>query len=166
MENEKTCQKRKCFIAEFPFLDNFRLLAEVDRQTGEQKLIVMYVDSRGRLINVASSGCIDTVVAIPKSVKSIKLSPKDRFISFKSWLAGITEAGLNGFFIQQQIEDLARSTVPISAFLIKFIAKYNFDFVLRYLLTIKRKCTIKGKPHIPSLLANLLFIKEILRLCD
>lgn len=178
--------REKFFIAEFPFLDKFRLRAKVHKKTGRQYLIIQYVGSEDRKSKSASLKCIHTAIArttleaIESSIESgeyprpflnvhsmsekneVDLTPEERFIAFKSWVQGISEAGMDGFFLQQQIEDLAMFKAPISLFLFRYIAKHNFNLILDYIYYIERKCQMDGKYHIPSLLANFLWIKEFL----
>lgn len=177
-------RNEKFFVAEFPFLDGFRLKAKVNKKTGKQYLIIQHVGPDNKRSKSASLSCIHTAIArttleaIESSIESgeypkpflnvvamserneVYLTPEERFIAFKSWVAGISEAGMDGLYLQQQIEDLAKFTAPINLFLFRYIIKYNFNLISDYIYYINRKCQIDGKYHIPSLLANLFWVNE------
>ena len=96
-----------------------------------------------------------------EGLTEINLTPEEKFKAFKSWTAGIAEAGMNAFLIQDEIDKNLDLFYPISHFLLRFMAKADNDFLQEYLTKIERDCMFEGKKHKPSFLANILPILEM-----
>ena len=63
----------------------------------------------------------------------IHLIPEEKFKAFKSWVAGISEAGIDTFKIQAEIEKMSKFVSPISLRLLKFVNKHSRDFMYFYM---------------------------------
>ena len=97
-----------------------------------------------------------------EGLTEINLTPEEKFKAFKSWTAGITEAGLNAFRIQDEIDKSLDLLYPISQFLMKFMIKADSDFIQQYLAKIERDCMFEGFRHESSFIANSIPILEII----
>lgn len=86
----------------------------------------------------------------------INISPEEHFFAFSSWVEGIAEQGMNAILVEREIEEYAHLMYPISMFLLKFLSRVNVDFLWQYIYFIEKECVYDGKPHLPSLRANLL----------
>ncbi|MHA1727382.1 MAG: hypothetical protein ACTSWY_01460 [Promethearchaeota archaeon] len=93
-----------------------------------------------------------------EKLKEIKLSLREKFKAFKSWVAGIAEAGIDAFKIQFDIEENGDLAFPISNRLMRFVTLTDTDIMLEYLAKIERECMFEGERHESSLIANLNFI--------
>lgn len=95
-------------------------------------------------------------------MKEINLTPEEKFKALKSWAAGIAEAGLNAFLIQDEIDKNLDLLYPISQFLMRFMMKADNDFIPQNLTKIERDCMFEGIRHESSFLANTIPIMEII----
>ncbi len=83
------------------------------------------------------------------------LNPEEKFKAFKSWAAGIAEAGIKVFEFQIELESILPSIYPIFSFLMKFLIKIDTDFIFNYLFKIEQECVFNNKRHNPSFIASL-----------
>ncbi|MHA1340208.1 MAG: hypothetical protein ACTSRZ_08255 [Promethearchaeota archaeon] len=90
------------------------------------------------------------------------LEPQEKFKAFKSWVAGIAEAGLNAFKIQSEIEEEANLVFPIVYPLMKFLIKIDVNLIYEYMEIIQKECVFEGVRHESSLIANLEPIVKII----
>lgn len=185
---EKTYFKDK-----FRFIrDDVFLCAQVDIGTGEQKLIIQKIDLETDEVEFETSiDCIHTAVTnisteefedyqndtdaqenINKKIleirssedlEEINLTPEENFKAFKSWAAGIAEAGVNAFFIQDEIDKNLDSDLllPISQFLLRFMVKVDREFLPEFISKIERECMFEGVRHESSFIANTIPILEV-----
>ncbi|MCP4763844.1 MAG: hypothetical protein GY870_18880, partial [archaeon] len=96
------------------------------------------------------------------ALQVINLEPEEKFKAFKSWVAGIAEAGSEAFHIQANIEKEGNLLAPISGRLLGFMAKVDSDLIPQLLLKIEKNCIFEGEMHEASLIANLIPIIKIL----
>lgn len=146
---------------------------------GRQELVMTYEDESGTVLARDAINCIHTAVAqVPldeviktysdedetarlinarssEKLMEVNLEPAEKFTAFKSWVAGIAEAGPNAFLIQSEIESVARFAYPISSKLLGFIARINPEYLDLFLSNVERKCVFNRGWHEPSLIANL-----------
>ncbi len=147
------------FEARFPFIrkDVF-LIARVGKHSGKQHLIIQQVDSRtGAILSQDTIDCIHVVLAeIPteefdevtkdpffeeKTYNShaddeldlVTLPVEERFKAFKSWVAGIAEAGKDALHLQTEIEGVRQFQVPLLGRLMSFLARIDIEFLLEHL---------------------------------
>ena len=177
--------KEDLYIESFEFLKNFRLTAIVNKKNGHQILRISLIDKNNNEIDFKELKCIHvaltntTLEEIKKindineftkkvllmhsseNLIEINLTPEEKFKAFKSWVAGIAEAGYNAFYIQREIENMANFAYPISKFLIEFIAKSDRKILEDYLIYLERICRFEAQYHESSLIANLLMLKDI-----
>ncbi|MHA1339946.1 MAG: hypothetical protein ACTSRZ_16100 [Promethearchaeota archaeon] len=174
--------------AEFPFIrEDCFLIAQVNGETGQQQLIIQKRNLENNRVEFEDRiTCIHTVICdiTPEyieeglrdggfqkeilrirsleEVKELNLDPMERFKAFKSWVAGISEAGINAFKIQSDIDKLTNIVYPIVYPLLKFMIKVNPEFIYEYLDKIEKECMYEGVLHQASLMANLEPILEAL----
>lgn len=171
---------------------DIRLCAVVNKKDGKQELVMQKLKSSGTPKKKAavefseSLECIHTAVLdiSPEDLehavsdpdfgeKTLKirssenlvefdLAPEEKFKAFKSWVAGIAEAGLDAFRIQSEIEGEGRLIYPIAHPLMRFLAKIDTKIMFEYIEMIERTCIHEGVRHKASLIANLDPILEIL----
>ncbi|HMF33547.1 MAG TPA: hypothetical protein VKK79_19140, partial [Candidatus Lokiarchaeia archaeon] len=167
--------------AKFRFLrDDAFLVAQVNAQTGVQQLVMQQVDpATGQVVFEDAITCIHTAVAdIPRdefeetisdpefakdvlrirsseNLEEINLTPADKFSAFRSWVAGIAEAGLGAFELQSEIEAEGKLMYPIASRLMGFIAKVEPRFLEEHLNRIVAECQFESASHEASLIANL-----------
>ena len=90
-----------------------------------------------------------------ENLEEINLSIGEKFKAFKSWVAGIAEAGLDAFQLQEEIDENLDLMYPISLFLFKFMVVIDVSFIPLFLTKIEKDCVFNGKVHKASLRANL-----------
>ncbi len=172
--------------ARYPFLRNdVFLIAQVNAETGKQTLRMEKIDPySGKTLIEDELDCIHTVVFdIPLSdltelidkpefpeelilirsseqLNQIHLSPEEKFIAFRSWVGGIAEEGMQAFEIQEDIETVTHLLYPITSSLLRFLARVDTCFIIKYLEYIDRKAAYEGIRHNTYLIACLLPIIE------
>ncbi|MHA2366615.1 MAG: hypothetical protein ACXAC7_21845, partial [Candidatus Hodarchaeales archaeon] len=185
MERIKSYERRSEFyIHKYKFLKDFTLIAKVFREDGRGHLVITHTPSKESDTLSCIHVCVTTITKeeyneyagddaflinarSTENREEIILSAEERFIAFRSWVAGIAKCGEDAFRIQYEIENLAHHAYPIVSFLMKFIAKYDLNFFKDYLWKIERECTYGGKLHESSLIANLIpFVNMIVNLED
>lgn len=177
---------RACF--EFVRKD-IRLCAVVNIETGAQTLLMEKLrqipqENSPSIVDFSQKiDCIHTAVVDVKLIDAIidddldertlnirssedlteyYLKPEEKFIAFKSWVAGIAEAGLDAFKIQSQIEKEAKLLYPIVFPLMKFLAKIEPEILIEYINIIEHDCKFMGVQHEPCMIANLGPILDLL----
>ncbi|MHA1394778.1 MAG: hypothetical protein ACTSRZ_14840, partial [Promethearchaeota archaeon] len=170
--------KSKVYEAEFPFIYNdiFLKAKVIDNK---QKLIIYKKDLKNNeIIDKKELNCIHVAVQklsleefkekinnedfkkeilnirSSERLRKIKLSPEERFKAFRSWVAGIAEAGNNAIRLQYDIEHAANLQYPISSFLLKSLCALKKDFFYDFLEYIRRFCIKEGVLHKPCVTAN------------
>ncbi|MHA1819235.1 MAG: hypothetical protein ACTSU2_03480, partial [Promethearchaeota archaeon] len=187
-DNEK---KHEIYRAEYPFIrDDFRLIAKVENN--KQELIIAKIDPITKQILKSSSiQCIHTAVTdigledlkensitpadneefnrkvlkirSSENLKEINLAPEEKFKAFKSWVAGISDAGINAIKLQYEIDNALALQYPISLFLMQFLVRNDREFSFKFLELIERDCKYEGVLHKPCLTSNsILIIDSIL----
>ncbi len=188
--------KKIVYEAKYPFVkDNIFLIARVDSEMGKQELVMQKINPETEEVEIEDKiVCIHTsIMDMPvedfaslhndvgvqeelynKTLnirwsgepKTIELTPEEHFKAFKSWVAGISEAGIKSFKIQDEIDKNLNLMYPIVNFIMKFLVKCDPKFIPEYLAKIERECRFEGKYHIPSLIANLKSLVEIIFSAD
>jgi hypothetical protein len=97
-----------------------------------------------------------------ENLKIINLDLDEKFKAFKSWVAGIAEAGLDSFQIQSEIEELNDFVYPITDALLYFMIQVDSDFIPMYLLKMEKEAVYEGVRHEPYVISKLLPIFNIL----
>ncbi len=172
--------------AKFPFLrDDIFLIAQVEVDTGKQTLRMQKVDLKtGKILLEDALDCIHAAICdIPASqfaeitngsdfeerilhirssekLQEINLAPEEKFLAFKSWVAGIAEAGINAFEIQGEIDSAAHLQYPVTNRLLRFLARVDSAFISTYLDYVDRTASHEGVRHRPYLVASLLPILD------
>ncbi len=170
--------------------DDVFLCPWIDTETGKQKLTLQKINLKTREIESEDRiDCIHTAITeisteefenyqndadvqerLDKNTLNIRsserlteinLTPEEKFASFKSWTAGIAEAGMNAFHIQDEIDKNLNLMYPISSFIFRFMAKVDSDFIPEYLMKIERDCMFEGTRHESSFIANTIPILEM-----
>lgn len=178
----------RIYEASYPFIrGDILLTAIVNADSGKQTLEMRKLNKNGRIELKDSIECIhtaimqipmeefaetmkdeqfmDRILNIRSSEKLLKidLEPKEKFKAFKSWVAGIAEAGLDAFKIQSDIENWGKlGAHPISHKLMKFVAGIDRNVLLDFLIKIERECKFEGVKHEQSMIANLQPILKII----
>ena len=167
--------------------DDVFLIAEIDPNSGKQWLIMRKVDPRTlRVLIEDRIQCIHTgITTIAPEDFEVKVSEEDfeddmlnirsseraheihleldeKFFAFKSWVAGIAEAGVNSISIQTDIEQYAHLMNPIANRLFNFLLRAKVDFIMGFLIQIERDCRLDGEYHKPSINANLMKLLDIM----
>ncbi len=93
--------------------------------------------------------------------KEINLRPKEKFNALKSWTAGIAEAGMNAFRIQDEVDKNLNLLYPITHFLMRFMVRVDQDFLPEFITKIERECMFEGVRHESSFIANSIPILEM-----
>lgn len=175
------------YEARFPFLrEDVFLVAQVDPITGKQILRMEQVGEGGSIVREDALDCIHTAICdIPagefaetvvkedfaestlrirssENLREIQLSPEERFIAFRSWVAGIAEAGVDAFEIQGEIDTAAQLQFPITSRLLRFISQVDLTFLPTYLEHVDRMSQHEGVRERSYLLACLLPVLDIL----
>lgn len=172
----------------FPFVyDDIFLIAEVDKNSGQQWLIMRKIDLKyNRTLLEDRIQCIHATITTltvdnfedkvskveelekdmlnlrsSEGAPEIRLTPEERFFALKSWVQGIAEAGVNAVTIQEDIEHLAHLFNPIGKRLFNFLLKAKIDFIQAFLAQMERDCHFEGEYHKPSIHANLLKMLDI-----
>lgn len=96
-----------------------------------------------------------------EELKEINLTPEEKFNALKSWTAGIAEAGMNAFLIQDEIDKNLDLLYPIMHFLMRFMVKADRDFLPEFITKIERECMFEGIRHESSFIANTIPILEM-----
>jgi hypothetical protein len=172
--------------AKFSFLrDDLFLVAQVEVETGKQTLRMQKIDPKtGKILLEDALDCIHAAICdIPVSqfpevsnaddfeekilqirsseqIKEIHLAPEEKFLAFRSWVAGIAEAGINAFEIQGEIDTAAHLQYPVTNRLLRFLARADSRFIPTYLEYIDRTATYEGVRHRAYLVASLLPVLE------
>ncbi len=184
--------KETIFEAKFPFIrEDVFLIARVNAETGRQHLVMQKIDLNTGKVEIEDKiVCIHTAIMdIPvkefaelhnnivsqeelqknilnirssEELDEIELTPEEHFKALKSWVAGIAEAGLNSFSIQDEIDKSLNLMYPIVNFIMRFLIKVDNSFIFEYLSKIERECRFEGERHDTSLIANLIPILDIL----
>ena len=182
---------KSILTTKFRFLrDDVFLCPWVNFKTGKQKIILQKINLKTGIVEIKSAiDCIHTAVTdisaeefvdyqnyadaqdhlnkktleirSSENLKEIKLTSKEKFNALKSWVAGITEAGLNIFRIQDEIDNNLNLLYPVTRFLLKFMIRVDSDFIPQYIAKIERECMFEGTRHESSLIANLIPILEL-----
>lgn len=176
------------YYQEFEFIYNTFLAAEMNSE-GKQRLLVL--NEEKKIIN--SLSCIHTAIgSIPvenflqdsnqdinkkikkmyvdatsteKNQKAIEdLTLNEKFFAFKSWVQGIAESGIESFYLQSELEQMAKFYHPISTFLIQSLIKINKDFFGIYIEFVAKKCQFEGAYHKSSIISNLNYIFNLMQL--
>lgn len=176
------------YSVKYPFIyDDTFLIAELDKSSGKQWLVMQKIDKRTLNVLIESRiQCIHTAITTlqvndfedqvydddfeqemlkirsSEGVREIKLEPEEKFFAFKSWVAGIAEAGINAITIQSDIEQYAHLHYPIANRLFNFLLKAKTTFIQDFVEQMERNCAFEGKYHKPSVNANLLKILDIM----
>ena len=192
LEKAKKIFEKTILTEKFRFLrDDVFLCAQVDVFSLKQKLILQKINLKtGKVEFDDEIDCIHTAVTdistgkfedyqngtdtqeliynksleirSSEKLREINLTPEEKFKALKSWAAGIAEAGLSAFFIQNEIDKCIDLLYPIAQFLMKFMAKVDSDFIPQYVAKIEKDCMFEGIRHESSFLANSIPILEIL----
>jgi Tfp pilus assembly protein PilF len=185
-EKEKESYQKTILTKRFKFLrDDVFLFAQVNAFTESQSLIIQKINLKtGEVEFEDQIDCIHTAVTgisteefedyqngndsqervfkktleirSSEKLEEIKLKPEEMFHAFKSWTAGIAEAGLSAFLIQDEIDECLDLLYPISQFLFRFMIKVDSDFLPQYLAKIEKECVFEGTIHESSFVANLI----------
>ena len=191
-EKAKESFEKTILMDKFKFIrDDVFLCPRVNLITGKQKLILHKIDLTTNRIEFEDFiDCIHTAVTnisaenyedyqnridvqehfnkkileirSSEELTEIKLTPEEKFKALKSWVAGIAEAGVNAFRIQDEIDMNLDLFYPISHFLFRFMIKADSDFIPQYLMKIERECMFEGVRHESSFLANTIPILDII----
>ncbi len=104
------------------------------------------------------------VLAIRSSekIKQITLPIEEQFLAFRSWVAGIAEAGMAGFDIQGEIETTSQLQYTITGRILRFLTRVDPAFLLEYLDYVDRTSMHEGVRHRAYLIASLLPVLETL----
>lgn len=92
--------------------------------------------------------------------KKIDLSEEERFKAFSLWAKGIADEGIEGLYIQSEIEDAVKSN-GIANRLFRFLIETKKEFIHQFLDYVESKCQYEGTLHIPSYLANIMILLKI-----
>ncbi|MCP4762862.1 MAG: hypothetical protein GY870_13870, partial [archaeon] len=165
------------------------MVARVDSETGRQELVMQKINPETKEVEIEDYiECIHTAVMditpeefmelennidaqeeiFKKTLnirwsedpRTINLTPEEHFKAFKSWVAGIAEAGVDAFEIQDEIDRNLNLMYPIVHFIMQFLVKCDPELISEYLVKIERECRFEGETHIPSLIANLKILFE------
>ncbi len=153
--------------------DDVFLCPWVDSKTGKQNLVMQKIDLETNEVEFEDSiDCIHTVVTdisteefvdyhndahvkehiyyktleirSSQNLKEINLTPKEKYVALKSWVAGIADSGSDAFRIQNEIENMGSLAYPISNFLLKFMIKIDSKYINEYISKIERECVYEG----------------------
>jgi hypothetical protein len=91
---------------------------------------------------------------------NIDLNVDEKFFAFRSWVQGIAEAGMDALYLQNDLDDIARGSLPIVEFLCRNLIRIDSSFIPQYLSKIERECRFEGVYHKTSLRANLGILLE------
>ncbi len=171
--------------------DDVFLCPWVDSKTGKQKLIMQKINLGTKEVEFEDSlRCIHTAltnispedfvdyrndahvkeylynktleIRSSEKLKEINLTPKEKYIAFRSWVTGITDSGSEAFRIQTEIENMGNLVYPISNFLLRFMFKVDSEFMEEYILKIERECVYEGMKYESFILMSLIPIFEAL----
>ncbi len=178
--------------ARFPFIrDDILLVAQVDARSGKQRLLVQQVDPEtGKVLRQTSIDCIHVAVCdatgdeldneaqrreleeaslhirSSEYLTEIHLAPEEKFAAFKSWAAGIAEAGMDSFHIQEEIDAAARLQFPVTIPLMQFLAGVDIKFLLQYLEFVEQASHHAGARHEAFIMASLIPVLYALQSLD
>ncbi len=178
--------------ARFPFLrDDIVLVAQVNARTGKQQLFIQQINQKtGDVLRETSVDCIHVAVCdatvgelddevqrheveeaslhirSSELLTEIHLTPEEKFVAFKSWAAGIAEAGLDAFHIQEEIDEASHLQLPLTTPLMQFLAEVDVNFLFQYLEYVERASNRAGVRHEAFLLASLVPVLKALRVLD
>jgi hypothetical protein len=164
----------------YPFLNTLELCATYNITRDAQKLIMNKIE--GNEVKESSYiHCIHTAICnisvdefeeikenteeLQKIISSegrreeIDLSPIEHFIAFKSWVEGLSLAGMDAFTIQDEMDILTGN--PIYESLMSFSVQYETGLLDEYLSHIQNSCVFDGEPHDSCLIANVEKLMDI-----
>ncbi|MHA1730269.1 MAG: leucine-rich repeat domain-containing protein [Promethearchaeota archaeon] len=169
------------------FSNNVFLTAWLDTETGKQKLVMQKLNPETKEVVLEDKiDCVHTAVSeIPisdfsevvsdenfeKRVLNVTSSEKlweinldidEKFKAFKSWVAGIAEAGTDAFKIQTEIDIAAKQMYPLAERILRFMAMADSFFIPEFLLKVAQECVYEGVRHDVCLIANFTPILEML----
>lgn len=173
-------------VASYRFIwDDCFLIAHVNPGTGKQQLIIRKQNPDTQEIEYEDRiTCIHTAVArmtpnqlrntvderdfteavlriqTTEGLEEINLSAEEKFKAFRSWVAGIAEAGWDAFKIQSDIERVANIIYPIAHPLLKFIINIDTEPIYDYLDRIEHECKFEGVNHDASMISNLSLVLD------
>jgi hypothetical protein len=176
------------FSVKYPFIyDDVYLIAEMDKMTGNQWLVMQKIDPRTlRILLEDRVQCIHTALTTietedfeerisdehfekdmlnirsSEGIREIRLEPEEKFFAFKSWVAGIAEAGVNAITIQSDIEQFGQLIYPIANRIFNFLLKAKTAFIKDFLILMERDCVFEGEYHKPSIHANLFKLLKVM----
>ncbi|MCP4760170.1 MAG: leucine-rich repeat domain-containing protein [archaeon] len=125
--------------------------AVVDISFNEFEETIMDDRFEGKIINMISS----------ENLPGIDLEPREKFRAFKSWVAGIAEAGTDAFRIQSDIDNAAKQMYPLAEKILKFMALADPYFIPEFLNKITRECVHEGVRHEACIIANITPLLEM-----
>ncbi|MHA1728732.1 MAG: hypothetical protein ACTSWY_08360 [Promethearchaeota archaeon] len=186
MQNPLILEEKYRFIQ-----DDVFLCPRVYVKTGRQQLILQKIDSEtGEIEFEDFIDCIHTAIgdisiedlngiqvnpvetdAFYKKTLNIRstedlyilnLRPEDKFMAMKSWAAGIAEAGKDAFRLETDIEIAGHLYYPIAGKLLLFMVRVDSDFIFDYVRMVEKQCIFEGEKHLPSLMANVMPILDLL----
>lgn len=176
------------YTAKYNYIYNdIFLIAKIDPNSGKQWLVMQKVNLRtGDILLEDRIQCIHTAVTTisPKefdekinkeefkedllkirsteNLTKIDLDLDEKFFAFKSWVAGIAEAGAFSITIQSDIERFTHLLHPIANRLFNFLLRAKADFIKQFLIQMERECRLDGEYHKPSIHANILKLLPIM----
>jgi len=96
-----------------------------------------------------------------ENLNEIILSNEEKFKAMCSWAQGIAEAGMDAFVLQSHLDQYLNQMYPITTPLLRFLAKHNEDFMLRYIDYIEDNMMYEGVLSESFLISNLKIILDI-----
>jgi hypothetical protein len=176
------------FSVKYPFIyDDVFLIAEVDKSSGNQWLVMQKVEPRTlRVLLEDRIQCIHTAITTidpeeyeakvntenfeesmlkirsSEGLREIQLDPEEKFFAFRSWVAGIAEAGVNAITIQSNIEQFGQLFYPIANRIFNFLLKAKAAFIQDFLVRMEKDFFYEGEYYQPSINANLIKLLDII----
>ncbi|OLS14252.1 MAG: leucine-rich protein [Promethearchaeota archaeon CR_4] len=169
--------KHEILEAQFPFLENdIKLVIKIQLRSGKQQFLMQKLNSKTKEVELEEVvDCIHLVVSdshrtliknhslgqenpnirSSESLYEVQVEIEEKFLAFKSWVTGLTEAGVKAFQLQSSIDSMANVEYPLTGRLLRFAARANPKFLPRYIEYIKEESLYEGKPHEAFLIANL-----------
>ncbi|GAB4320537.1 MAG: hypothetical protein Kow0069_24520 [Promethearchaeota archaeon] len=169
------------------------LAAQVDDETGKQKLVMLKVDPATGDVQLRDEvECIHAAVVhvtgeqfaaaasdperaaelyrrtlrarSSENLKEVQLSWQEKFAALKSWVAGIAEAGTYAFRLQAEVEKVNSFAFAVAWKLMRFLARVDQNIMLEYVDRVGRECRHEGVLHEACLVANLIPVLDWLLL--
>ena len=193
IEDDIESDKKTILTEKFRFIrDDVFLCPEVNTETGRQQVIIQKIDSKtGKIEFERRIYCIHVCVASitpdehkryytdpefhekfdeislnirsSANLKEIDLNPEEKFVALKSWAEGISEAGMDAFMVQNNIDLASGITAPLTGTLMRFMLKVDSIFLQDYIAYVERTCSVDGVIHKTSFVANFLSLLEDIR---